>query len=106
MSGADRGGALAQVLCEETRVAAQHNHQETAEQAITKLAEFAAQSGDLLVGDNYETARGYLLLSQNDLANAADELSANRTSPWPSSNSPSCSKSPATPPAPRRPSPN
>jgi len=81
MSGADRGGVLAQVLCEETRVSAQHNIKETAEQAITKLAEFAAQSGDLLVGDNYETARGYLLLSQNDLPNAADELSANRTSP-------------------------
>jgi tetratricopeptide (TPR) repeat protein len=81
MTGADRGGALATVLCEETRVAAQHGLHEPAEQAISKLAQFAAQSGDLLVGNHYETARGYLLLSQGEVSNAADELSANRRSP-------------------------
>jgi tetratricopeptide (TPR) repeat protein len=81
MTGADRGGALATVLCEEARIASQHGLRETAEQAISKLAQFAAQSGDLLVGNNYETARGHLLLSQGDLPNAVDELSANRRSP-------------------------
>jgi tetratricopeptide (TPR) repeat protein len=81
LNGADLGGALAQVLCEETRVASQHEIKETAEQAISKLAQFATQSGSLLVGNDYDTARGYLLLSQGDATNAADELSANRTSP-------------------------
>ncbi len=81
MSGSDRGGALANILCEEARVAAQHGDHDTAEQAITKLAQFAAQSGDLRVGNYYETARGFLLLSQGDLSNAADELSSNRRSP-------------------------
>jgi tetratricopeptide (TPR) repeat protein len=81
MSEADQGGALANVLCEEARVASQHGLPETAEQAISKLERLAAQSANLLVENPYETARGYLLLSQGDLANAVDELSANRLSP-------------------------
>ena len=81
MSGSDRSGALANVLCEEARVASQHGLPETAEQAIGKLERLAAQSANFLVENPYETARGYLLLSQGDLANAADELSANRLSP-------------------------
>jgi predicted Zn-dependent protease len=81
MSEADRGGALANVLCEEARVASQHALPEAAEQAIGKLERLAAQTADLLVENPYETARGYLLLLQGDLANAVDELSANRLSP-------------------------
>ena len=81
MSGSDRSGALANVLCEEARVASQHGLPEAAEQAISKLERLAAQTADLLVENPYETARGYLLLSQGDLANAVDELSANRLSP-------------------------
>jgi tetratricopeptide (TPR) repeat protein len=81
MTGADRASALANVLCEEARVASQHGVPETAQQAISKLERLAAQTADLLVENPYETARGYLLLSQGDLANAVDELSANRLSP-------------------------
>jgi len=81
MSEADRGAALANVLCEEARVASQHGLTEAAEQAISKLERLAAQTAALLVENPYETARGYLLLSQGDLANAVDELSANRLSP-------------------------
>ena len=81
MSGSDRNGALANVLCEEARVASQHGIPETAEQAISKLERLAAQTADLLVENPYETARGYLLLSQGDFTNAVDELSANRLSP-------------------------
>ena len=81
MNGAERGGALAAILCEEARVASREGLREVAEQAISKLAQFAAQSGDLVVGNNYETARGYLLLSQGDLTGAADEFIASRRSP-------------------------
>ncbi len=81
MSGADRGGVLANVLCEEARIASQHGQREAAEQAISKLAQFAAQSGDLRVGNFYETARGFSLLSQGDSSTAVDELSSNRRSP-------------------------
>jgi tetratricopeptide (TPR) repeat protein len=81
MSGADRGASLANVLCEEARIASRNGLHDVAQQAISKLAQFAAQSGDLLVGTSYETARGYLLQSQGDLSTAADELSSNRHSP-------------------------
>jgi tetratricopeptide (TPR) repeat protein len=81
MTGADRGGAMAKVLCEEARIASQHGIWETAERAISKLARFAAESADLVVANNYETARGYLLTVQHDLVGAADEFSANRRSP-------------------------
>lgn len=81
MTGADRGSALASVLCEETRVASLHGDRAEVDQAIGKLAQFAAKSGDLLVGNNYETARGFQLLSQGDLSGAVDQLSANRRSP-------------------------
>jgi tetratricopeptide (TPR) repeat protein len=81
MSESDRAAALANVLCEEARVASQHGLPDTAQQAIGKLERLAAQTVDLLVENPYETARGYLLLSQGDLANAVDELSANRLSP-------------------------
>jgi hypothetical protein len=81
MSASDRSGALANVLCEQARVASQHGLPETAEGAISKLERLAAQTGDLLVENPYETARGYLLLAQGDFTNAVDELSANRLSP-------------------------
>jgi tetratricopeptide (TPR) repeat protein len=81
MSEADRGSSLANVLSEEARVASQHGLPEAAQQAISKLERFAAQSADLLVENAYETARGYLLLSQGDFTNAVDKLGANRLSP-------------------------
>jgi tetratricopeptide (TPR) repeat protein len=81
MTEPDRGSALANVLCEEARVASQHGLAEAAQQAISKLERLAAQSADLVVENSYETARGYVLVSQGDLANAVDELSANRLSP-------------------------
>jgi tetratricopeptide (TPR) repeat protein len=81
MSGSDRAGALANVLSEEARVASQHGLPDTAQEAISKLERLAAQTAGLLVENPYETARGYLLLSQGDLTNAVDELSANRLSP-------------------------
>ncbi len=81
MPGADRGASMAATLCEEARVAARHGQVDVAEQAIGKLAQAAAQSGDLLAGNNYEAARGYLLVAQGNLPDAADELSASRRSP-------------------------
>ena len=81
MAGAARGASLAAALCEEARIAARHGQTDVAEQAISKLAQAAAQSGDLLAGNNYETARGYLLVAHGNLPDAADELAASRRSP-------------------------
>lgn len=81
MAASDRGALMAATLAEEARIAARHGQIDVTEQAISKLAQAAAQSGDLLAGNNYETARGYLLVAQGNLPDAADELSASRRSP-------------------------
>lgn len=81
MADSERGASIAAALAEEARIAARHGQIDVAEQAISKLAQSAAQSGDLLAGNNYETARGYLLVAQGNLPDAADELSASRRSP-------------------------
>ena len=81
MTGADRGSALAIVLCEEARIASLHEQRDVVESAISRLARSAAQSGDLRVTNNYDKARGFLLLSQNDLFGAADALTADKRSP-------------------------
>lgn len=81
MSGSDRGAALAKVLCEEARVASQHAIRETAGQAVARLEQLASQSGDQVVANQYDSARGYLHESQGDLNNAANELGSNRHSP-------------------------
>jgi hypothetical protein len=78
---AERGEAMAKVLCEEVRIASQHGIRDTVEQAMANLANYATQSGDLVVENNYETARGYASLSQGDLASAVDGFSATRRSP-------------------------
>lgn len=81
MADSERGASMAAALSEEARIAARHGQIDVAEQAISKLAQAAAQSSDLLAENDYETARGYLLVAQGNLPDAADELSASRRSP-------------------------
>lgn len=81
MSEVDRGAALAAVLREEARAAALNSKPYVALEIVAKLERFAAQSRDLIVENNYESARGYLLFSQSDFANAADELATDPGSP-------------------------
>jgi len=81
MSEADRNGSLAAVLCEQARVAALHGHPDVARDAVVKLERIAKQSRDLVVEDYYEAARGYVLLANGDLANAAEQLAGNPRSP-------------------------
>lgn len=81
MSEVDRGAALAAVLREEVRAAALNKQAYVALEIVAKLERFAAQSRDLIVENNYESARGYLMYSQGDLRNAADELATDPDSP-------------------------
>ena len=81
MNDAFRGGALASALREHVRVAAQSGQLEDAASAIAKLEQCAAQSGDLVVTNSYETARGFLLLAQGNLTDAAAQLSSDPRSP-------------------------
>ncbi|GAC1627996.1 MAG: hypothetical protein PVS2B2_09380 [Candidatus Acidiferrum sp.] len=81
ISEVDRGAALAAVLREEVRAAALSGHAYAALAIVAKLERFAAHSRDLIVENNYESARGYLMFSQADFANAADELASDPDSP-------------------------
>lgn len=81
MSEPDRHIYSAGVLREEARVAALSGSGNIAEEAISKLERSAALTRDLIVENNYESARGYLLFAQGDFANAADELAADPHSP-------------------------
>jgi hypothetical protein len=77
----DRNISLAYVLREQARVAAANNQPDVAQEAIAKLERYSAITRDLIVENNYESARGYALLAQGDLANAADELATDPHSP-------------------------
>ncbi|HYL82947.1 MAG TPA: tetratricopeptide repeat protein [Candidatus Angelobacter sp.] len=81
MSEADRGLNRAIVLRERARVAASSNRPDEAQRMISLLEELATASRDLVIQDCYESARGYLLFSQGDFVNAADELAADPRSP-------------------------
>jgi tetratricopeptide (TPR) repeat protein len=81
MSEVDCGAALAAVLREEVRAAVLHDRPYVALELVAKLERFAAHSRDLVVENDYETARGYLMFSQSNFANAIDELATDPGSP-------------------------
>jgi hypothetical protein len=81
MSEPDRNISLASVLREEARIASASGQTDVAQEAISKLERSAAITRDLIVENNYESARGYALFAQGDLANAADELASDPHSP-------------------------
>jgi tetratricopeptide (TPR) repeat protein len=81
MLESDRNVDGAAVLRERVRIAASNGLAENAAEAISKLKELATTSRDPLVQDAYESARGYLLFAQGDLAGAAEGLAADSHSP-------------------------
>jgi predicted Zn-dependent protease len=81
MSEPDRNISLASVLREEARIASANGNSDSAQEAIAKLERFSAITRDLIVENNYESARGYALVAEGDLANASDELATDPHSP-------------------------
>ena len=81
MGEPDRNLSLALVLREEARRSAANGQPELAQDAISKLERYAAITRDLIVENNYESARGFALFAQGDFANAADELATDPHSP-------------------------
>jgi tetratricopeptide (TPR) repeat protein len=81
MSEPDRHISWATTVREEARVAAFNNRPGITQDAISKLERSASLTRDLIVSNNYESARGYLLFSQDDFAGAVDELAADPHSP-------------------------
>jgi predicted Zn-dependent protease len=81
MSEPDRNVSLANVRREEARIAAFNGRPSVAQDAISKLERSASITRDLIVANNYDSARGFLLFSQGDFSDAADELAADPHSP-------------------------
>jgi tetratricopeptide (TPR) repeat protein len=81
MNESERSAAHAAVLRERVRVTALHGLVPDAAGAVSKLGRLAAASNDQIVKSDYESARGYLLVSKGDFANAASELAADFHSP-------------------------
>jgi tetratricopeptide (TPR) repeat protein len=81
MGEPDRNISLASVLREEARIAAINGNADAVQEAISKLERHAAMTRDLIVENNYESARGYALFAEGDFANAADELATDPHSP-------------------------
>lgn len=81
MSEADRGVARATVLRERARVAALNRLADNAVEAISELESLATSSRDPLIENAYESARGFLLFTQDELTSAKDELAADPQSP-------------------------
>jgi tetratricopeptide (TPR) repeat protein len=81
MSENDRYAALAAVWRERVRLYASSGQVDKADEAVHKLEELAARTRDMVVENTYESARGYALFAQGDVANAADELATDRHNP-------------------------
>ncbi len=81
MSEADRGIARASVLRERARVATLNHLADNAVEAISELEGLAGASRDLVIENAYESARGYLLFTQEDFSSAVDELATDPQSP-------------------------
>jgi tetratricopeptide (TPR) repeat protein len=81
MSEADRGVARATALRERARVAASNHLADYAVEAISELEGLATTSRDPVVENAYESARGFLLFTQDELTSAKDELAADPQSP-------------------------
>lgn len=74
MTEADRNASLGAVWRERARAYASSGESDAADQAVHQLEELAAHTRDMVVENTYESAHGYALFAQGDVANAADEL--------------------------------
>ena len=81
MTEADRNASLGAVWRERARVYASSGKSEAADEAVHQLQELAAHTRDLVIENTYESAHGYALFAQGDVANAADELATDLRNP-------------------------
>jgi len=81
MTEADRNASLGAVWRERARVYASSGKSDAADEAVHQLQELAAHTRDLVIENTYESAHGYALFAQGDVANAADELATDLRNP-------------------------
>jgi predicted Zn-dependent protease len=81
MTETDRNASLGALWRERARAYASAGQVDAADHAVHQLEELAARTRDLIVENTYESAHGYALFMQGDLANAADELATDVHNP-------------------------
>jgi tetratricopeptide (TPR) repeat protein len=74
MTDTDRNASLGAAWRERARAYASSGDLDAASQAVQQLEELAAHTRDMVVENTYESAHGYVLFAQGDVANATDEL--------------------------------
>ena len=68
-------------MCIRDSAYASSGESDGADRAVHQLEELAAHTRDLVIEDTYESAHGYALFAQGDVANAADELATDLSNP-------------------------
>jgi tetratricopeptide (TPR) repeat protein len=81
MTEADRNASLGAVWREHARAYASSGKSDAADEAVHQLEELAAHTRDLVIENTYESAHGYALFAQGDVANAAGELATDLRNP-------------------------
>jgi tetratricopeptide (TPR) repeat protein len=81
MTEADRNASLGAVWRERARTYVSSGESDAANLAVHQLEELAAHTRDMVIENIYESAHGYALFAQGDLANAADELATDLHNP-------------------------
>ena len=81
MTDANRNASLGAVWRERARAYASSGQMDAADHAVHQLEELAAHTRDLIIENTYESAHGYVLLAQGDVANAVDELATDVHNP-------------------------
>jgi tetratricopeptide (TPR) repeat protein len=77
----DRNASLSAVLRERARAYASSGESNPADQVVHQLEELAAHTHDMVIESTYESAHGYALFSQGEVASAADELATDLHNP-------------------------
>jgi tetratricopeptide (TPR) repeat protein len=81
MTESDRNASFAAIWRERARAYASSGQANAADQAVHQLEELATRTRDLIIENIYESAHGYALFAQGDMANAADELATDVHNP-------------------------
>jgi tetratricopeptide (TPR) repeat protein len=81
MAEVDRNGARGAVWRERARACASSGEEEEADRAVHQLEELAAHTRDQVIENTYESAHGYALFGQGEMAGAADELATDARNP-------------------------
>lgn len=81
MTEANRNASLGAVWRERARAYASSGESDAADQAVHQLEELAAHTRDMVIENTYESAHGYALYAQGEVANAADEFATDLHNP-------------------------